>query len=84
MTCESAVATNGVKVYAQGELHSQGTMGSYSHNYGSSTKNFELFGSSSSSYGFQGYSGLFRYYSSVLTAEEVNNNYNSSKSLYGF
>ena len=84
VTCEATAASNGVKVYAQGELHDQGTMSSYSHNYGSSTKSFELFGSSSSSYGFQGRSGLFRYYSSVLTAEEVNSNYNSSKSLYGF
>ena len=84
VTCESTTATNGVKLYEQGELHDQGTMSSYSHNYGSSTKSFELFGSSSSSYGFQGRSGLFRYYSSVLTADEVMSNYNSSKSLYGF
>ena len=84
VTCEATAASNGVKVYAQGELHHQGTMSSYSHNYGSSTKSFELFGSSSSSYGFQGRSGLFRYYSSVLTADEVMSNYNSSKSLYGF
>lgn len=84
VTCESTTATNGVKVYAQGELHDQGTMSSYSHNYGNDGKNFELFGSSSSSYGFQGRSGLFRYYSSVLTADEVMGNYNSSKSLYGF
>jgi len=83
-TCESTTATNGVKVYAQGELHDQGTMSSYSHNYGNDGKNFELFGSSSSNYGFQGRSGLFRYYSSVLTADEVMSNYNSSKSLYGF
>ena len=84
VTCESTTATNGVKVYAQGELHDQGTMSSYSHNYGNDGKNFELFGSSSSNYGFQGRSGLFRYYSSVLTADEVMSNYNSSKSLYGF
>ena len=84
VTCESTTATNGVKVYAQGELHDQGTMSSYSHNYGNDGRSFELFGSSSSSYGFQGRSGLFRYYSSVLTADEVMGNYNSSKSLYGF
>ena len=84
VTCESTAASNGVKLYEQGELYDQGTMSSYSHNYGSSTKSFELFGSSSSSYGFQGRSGLFRYYSSVLTADEVMSNYNSSKSLYGF
>ena len=83
-TCESTAATNGVKVYSQGELYDQGTMSSYSHNYGDDGKTFELFGSSSSSYGFQGRSGLFRYYSSVLTADDVNRNYNSSKSLYGF